>query len=465
MRNKLLLILAIILALTCSPIALADEIVVVDADTIWNLTLNNTTHVGRLVGEPGVMVVKYADVIAYNSLENATDISRLAGEPDVMVVKYADTITYNPLKNPTSVGRLVGEPGVMVIKYADTITSFDNTPPSVTTDDRSLLKVEGEPEVYWLQNGRLYWVMDWDVISQMLEIPGWGSVKILPANEFNPATYPPGPRFVTTGTESDGLLIREQGDIKVYLILGGEKHHFTSPEALTWNGYGFDDVIEVSSTIVGMFPEGTPISIQEKQLLRKPGGIDVYWSQNGELYYVTAEALDKMLDIHGWGWDEINEPTDFSPGDLSQYRTFITTGSESNGVLIRLWGDYRVYRIEDGFRRHITYPDVMELAGYVMEDVIDVSQEIIDMFPVGDPLGIEVNLTFSKKTELGEIPFVTRFTTDETVKFYTETTVSEGYTVDTYVRLTEPNGRTRYAYYTDPDFQPRCLCIRVTGML
>ena len=481
MQNKLLIL--IILLSGYSPLALAEEINVTDADMVWNLTLDtntnishltdepgvmvvkyadvisytpmeDATNVNHLVGEPGVMVVKYADAISYQPLENATSVGRLVGEPGVMVVKYADAITYKPLENVTEVGRLVGEPGVMVVKYADVIASFENIPPSITTDDRSLLKVEGKPEVYWLQNDRLYWVTDWDVISQMSGISGWGSVNILPESEFNPATYPHGPRFITTGTESDGLLIREQGDIKVYLILGGEKHHFTSPEALTWNGYGFDDVIEVSSTIVGMFPEGTPISIQDKQLLRKPCGIDVFWSQNGELYYVTADALNRMLDIYGWGWDGINEPADFSPGDPSQYRTFITTGPESNGVLIRLWGDYRVYRIEDGFRRHIAYPDVMELKGYAMEDVIDVSQEIIDMFSLGDPIGIEVNLTFSKKTDSGEEPCVTKFATGETVKFYTETTVSESYTVDTYVKLTDPNGRTRYAYHTDPDFQP-----------
>ena len=317
----------------------------------------------------------------------------------------------------------------------------------------SLVQVEGQPEVYWFQNGRLYWVTDWNVINDMSGVPGWGSVNTLPASEFDPATYPQGPRFITTGAESNDLLIREQGDIKVYLILNGEKHHFTSPEALTWNGYGFDDVIEVSSTIVGMFPEGTPISIQEKHLLRKPGGTHVFWSQNGELYYVTADALDKMLDIHGWGWDEINEPADFNPEDPSHYKTFITTDPESNGVLIRLWDGYKVYRIEDGFRRHITYPDVMELKGYAMEGVIDVSQDIISMFPLGDPIGIEVNLTFNKTTDSGEEP-CTKFTTGETVKFYTETTVSESYTVDTYVKLIEPDGRTRYAYYTDLDFHP-----------
>jgi hypothetical protein len=123
MRTKFLLISAILLALVCAPIAFADEIVVVDADNVWNLALDDATDVDRLVGEPGIMVVKYADAFSYKSLEDATDVNRLVGEPGVMVVRYADAITYKPLENATEVDRLVGEPRVIVVKYADTVTS------------------------------------------------------------------------------------------------------------------------------------------------------------------------------------------------------------------------------------------------------------------------------------------------------------------------------------------------------
>jgi len=168
--------------------------------------------------------------------------------------------------------------------------------------DRSLIQVEGLPEVYWFQNSRLYWVTDWNIINDMSAIPGWDSVNTLPASEFNPADYEQGPRFITTGAESNDLLIREQGDIKVYLILNGEKHHFTSPEALTWNGYGFDDVIDVSAAIVGMFPEGTPISISVGEGATTPEieqlFIDAY-ERNGGL-----EVLDNpATGVHrAWGY-------------------------------------------------------------------------------------------------------------------------------------------------------------------
>ena len=120
MTNRHLRACLLVLALsTFMTPAFADEIVVVDADAIWNLTLDNATDVGRLVGEPDVMVVKYADTLSHKSLENATEVERLVGEPGVMVVRYADATAYKPLENATEVERLVGEPDVIVIKYAD----------------------------------------------------------------------------------------------------------------------------------------------------------------------------------------------------------------------------------------------------------------------------------------------------------------------------------------------------------
>jgi hypothetical protein len=127
MRNKILIFL-IFLIPGYTSIALAEDINITDADYIWNLTLENATNVSHLVGEPGVMVVRYADVISYTPMENADNVSHLVGEPGVMVVRYADVISYRPLENADNVSHLVGEPGVMIVRYADVISyeTFDN---------------------------------------------------------------------------------------------------------------------------------------------------------------------------------------------------------------------------------------------------------------------------------------------------------------------------------------------------
>ena len=131
MQNKLL-ILVVILISVFTPVASAEVINVTDADYVWNLTLNNVTDISHLIGEPGVVVVKYADVISYEQLEDATSVSHLIGEPGIMVVKYADVISYEQLEEATSVSHLTGEPGVMVVKYADVISyELLNDPDSV----------------------------------------------------------------------------------------------------------------------------------------------------------------------------------------------------------------------------------------------------------------------------------------------------------------------------------------------
>ena len=140
MQNKLLL-LSIVLLSGFSPLALAVEINVTDADYVGNFILDTNTNISHLAGEPGVIVVKYADVISYTPIVNATSVNHLSGEPGVMVVKYADVISYTPMEDAASVNHLVGEPSVMVVKYADVISY---TP---MEDATSVNHLVGEPGV------------------------------------------------------------------------------------------------------------------------------------------------------------------------------------------------------------------------------------------------------------------------------------------------------------------------------
>lgn len=126
MQNRLLILLIVLLS-GYSQTALAAEIIVTDADNIWNLTLDNATEIGRLPygTDPGVMVVRYADDISYTPLENATEVQRLppGEEPGVMVVRYADVISYQALDNPTSVGKRELEINITYPQHGALITN------------------------------------------------------------------------------------------------------------------------------------------------------------------------------------------------------------------------------------------------------------------------------------------------------------------------------------------------------
>lgn len=195
------------------------------------------------------------------------------------------------------------------------------------------------------------------------------------------------------------------------------------------------------------------IEIYDKTLLNVENQPEVYWFQNGKLYWVTDwNVIDQMSEVPGWENVKSLPSTEFNSTDYPQNSRFINTGIMSNGLLIRQVDDYKVYLIENGMKRHITYIDVMSLKSYSMDDVIIVAPSILTMFPLGDPIGIEVDLYFNKITDSREISHISQFKNGEIIKFTTETTVTEDYNVETYVYVTSPDGIGQYAYYENVDF-------------
>lgn len=73
----------------------------------------------------------------------------------------------------------------------------------------------------------------------------------------------------------EGSLVQVEGNSDVYLIENSMKRHFTSPEALLWNGYSFDEVINVTSETLQSYPDGEDISISQAI-------IDKYHALGGE---------------------------------------------------------------------------------------------------------------------------------------------------------------------------------------
>ncbi|MCD4811279.1 right-handed parallel beta-helix repeat-containing protein [bacterium] len=75
--------------------------------------------------------------------------------------------------------------------------------------------------------------------------------------------YPLMVPYTPPTSDYESKLIQQIGDFKVYLIEDGKKRHFTSAEALEWNGHSFIDVIEVSMDVINSFELGADISITQ----------------------------------------------------------------------------------------------------------------------------------------------------------------------------------------------------------
>ncbi|HYG80686.1 MAG TPA: Ig-like domain-containing protein, partial [Pyrinomonadaceae bacterium] len=120
--------------------------------------------------------------------------------------------------------------------------------------NKSLVKAADNPTVYWLQNGKYYPVFASTLDTmQSNGMPGWSwsSIMTLPS-----IILPRGPAqdFISTGSSSNGLLLKLRTDSAVFLIKDG-KREFLSYEVFTQRGYSFSDVIDVPSAIMNMFPE------------------------------------------------------------------------------------------------------------------------------------------------------------------------------------------------------------------
>ena len=107
--------------------------------------------------------------------------------------------------------------------------------------------------VHWLQNGRIYHVTDKASVVDVMENnaqPGW----IWGARFFvsNLSGYVVGPEFLEGDSRSNGLLLRQVGDTKVYLVENGQRRWVVSESALNSLGRTFGDVIDVPSAIVNL---------------------------------------------------------------------------------------------------------------------------------------------------------------------------------------------------------------------
>jgi hypothetical protein len=122
-----------------------------------------------------------------------------------------------------------------------------------------------QDRVYWLQNGKLYWITEYidnnsglgATIDGMSSLPGWGWSKI---NEFSSSLlmsysgWPDGvARFIAAGSESNGLLLCKAGDTNVYLTQNGRKIWFPDPTAVEHAGFSLADVIYVPDNVLNLF--------------------------------------------------------------------------------------------------------------------------------------------------------------------------------------------------------------------
>ncbi|MEM4402524.1 MAG: PKD domain-containing protein, partial [Candidatus Caldarchaeum sp.] len=129
-----------------------------------------------------------------------------------------------------------------------------------TPQDKTLVRAQGDYRVYWLQNGKRYWVYDMATLDAMKAMPNWGwdsspdrarrMAHEFPSSVLNRYREGPCIKLGMQNTKeclSEGLLVRQKGTDSVYVIEGGQKRHVKFEEFQFERKFDWKDVIEITS--------------------------------------------------------------------------------------------------------------------------------------------------------------------------------------------------------------------------
>jgi len=205
--------------------------------------------------------------------------------------------------------------------------------------DRSLVNPSDSPyqdRIYWLQNDKLYWITEsvdnnsnlGTVIGEMSSLPGWNEESIVQSSSAELESYSGWPdsiaTFITTSIESNGLLIRKNGDVDINIIDNGNKIFIPDKAALDHAGYSKADVIDVTNVIYDLFPD----AIDDARIVEKSNDIVVN----------PGQTFNVWVAIKNTGTSVWSEKLQYRLGWLSGYESFpssepltrITLGSSDN---------------------------------------------------------------------------------------------------------------------------------------
>lgn len=175
------------------------------------------------------------------------------------------------------------------------------------------------------------------------------------------------------------LLRDETG--KISLLVDDSLRHVETMEVFRAVGFSEDELVQVSSADLSGYDEGEPITGTAAQpvgrLLQLPSG-GVYYVKDGVRHAILDQAILKARFPSA-------RPTKVEAVEVSQYQE----GAPlllPDGYLVRSYEDPAVFVISEGERRAILSGSIFESYGYEWNDVAFISQDVLNLQPLGEPL-------------------------------------------------------------------------------
>lgn len=244
-----------------------------------------------------------------------------------------------------------------------------------TYPDGTLLKAEGENDVWLIENGfrrkfanQSVYLSRYSDFSRLITVNRTDLLKYPEGQEIKFANY--SYLRVPSGT--------------VYLLVDDQLRGFASAEALRRVGVNPEEIIEVAAEDIKNYPQGQPITIESVYPLgallqdKTTGG--VYWVQDGQKYPLWSREIMTANFPH-------RRPLPTTPQELANYQNGAPLKFR-DGELIKAHHEPTVYLISHGQRRPFKSAEDFLALGFAWENVITTTPAAVSLHELGEPLTV-----------------------------------------------------------------------------
>lgn len=177
---------------------------------------------------------------------------------------------------------------------------------------------------------------------------------------------------IPIGCLPDGTLIKLPTDSKIYVIIDCQKKWIQGIDEFNKGGYKWEDVEEMDSPVIQAYADYLEA---KADLLRAIGHNRVYRIKNGKLLWIPTISA---FNAQGFKWEDVENA---SESEINQY---------PEAKLLRKIGDVKVYYITNGgLKRHILSSDTFNSYGNKWEDIIEVTEIELDAYDNNDLVRVE----------------------------------------------------------------------------
>lgn len=234
----------------------------------------------------------------------------------------------------------------------------------------SLLQVEGEAGVWLIENNQKRPFLSWGALTSRFNT---NRIITVEASDLTP--YPKG---TPLKFPNYSLLKSPSGDI--YLIVDDQKRKFASLEIFRGFGFHPDEIISAAHADLSYYRNGKDINESSSYLT----GALLQDPQNGGVYFVLdgqkAPIIDKVMLSTKFKNYKIQKS---SVAELEKYEKIEPILFE-DGVILKSNTVNTVYLISDGKKRAFLNGEVFLNLGYDFSNIIEVSPQLLSLYPFGD---------------------------------------------------------------------------------